>query len=706
MADSSTLVDRVKIFSESSGSGPFVLGNALPAFRGVEALVDGLTYSYAVENGSDYEAGQCVYVQGANQLLRTPSISSNGGAPVAFPANVAIAFTALAVDLTSALEGTGTVRRVNASGGLTGLTFTGGPIEVEGTLELGGVLLPESGGTGGTTPAEARTALGLGNVDNTSDANKPISTATQVALDTKASLAALADTGGSGLVGFLQTAAGAVPRTAEQKMRDIVSLRDFGAVGDGSTDDTIAVQAAFDSGTGAIFAPEGEYVVSAVNATDIYLFGPGTIRKKPATKGIMLFLTGSNRIEGVTLDYDWSNADSSPPNFGNITVEQDQGSLDLVGVKFIRSYDAAVYNSGATLRIDSACSFTGGAPHNGLTSGDERPTYYVFCIADVSTVNQVIDIGGAYFEGSSLVSTNLHLNPTGIFITASALDGVRFKAININGATLLGCTTNAGNGNVTGAIDTYNGADNIVISNNTIRYFTYAGLKIQNTSNFAIIGNTIIDGAVPAGAHTPHANGIVTIEKARGSTVEQRFGSVSHNIIGGCAYIGISNNCDFVNITNNTINGVTTVAGLATGINNTASFVNIVGNLGTDVLGVMILTDGNNVKVVANSMASGTGAADTAMRFSGDDILIEGNSFVSGTIATSTGIRTNGPASNVRIDKNFVNRFPYGVDIRTGGGTVDKIVKGTNQFANISIGDYNLGGAVTNATQVSTATWV
>lgn len=41
----------------------------------------------------------------------------------------------------------------------------------------------------------ARTTLGLGNVDNTSDANKPVSTATQTALNLKANLASPAFTG-------------------------------------------------------------------------------------------------------------------------------------------------------------------------------------------------------------------------------------------------------------------------------------------------------------------------------------------------------------------------------------------------------------------------------------------------------------------------------------------------------------------------------
>ena len=48
-----------------------------------------------------------------------------------------------------------------------------------------GVVPIENGGTNGTTIFEAKTNLGLDQVDNTSDLNKPISTATQNALNTK-----------------------------------------------------------------------------------------------------------------------------------------------------------------------------------------------------------------------------------------------------------------------------------------------------------------------------------------------------------------------------------------------------------------------------------------------------------------------------------------------------------------------------------------
>jgi hypothetical protein len=49
------------------------------------------------------------------------------------------------------LTGTGTVTSVDASGGTTGLTFSGGPITAAGTLTLAGTLDVANGGTGTTT---------------------------------------------------------------------------------------------------------------------------------------------------------------------------------------------------------------------------------------------------------------------------------------------------------------------------------------------------------------------------------------------------------------------------------------------------------------------------------------------------------------------------------------------------------------------------
>jgi hypothetical protein len=74
------------------------------------------------------------------------------------------AVTLTSGDITTALgytpgSGTGTVTSVAASGGSTGLSFSGGPVTVAGTLTLGGVLGVANGGTGQTTQAGAANAV-------------------------------------------------------------------------------------------------------------------------------------------------------------------------------------------------------------------------------------------------------------------------------------------------------------------------------------------------------------------------------------------------------------------------------------------------------------------------------------------------------------------------------------------------------------------
>lgn len=66
-----------------------------------------------------------------------------------------------------------------------------------------------------------------------------------------ATLAQLAASGGSALVGFLQAGSGAVTRTAQAKMRDVVNVLDFGADPTGVADSTTAIQNAINAAVSA-----------------------------------------------------------------------------------------------------------------------------------------------------------------------------------------------------------------------------------------------------------------------------------------------------------------------------------------------------------------------------------------------------------------------------------------------------------------------
>ena len=90
---------------------------------------------------------------------------------------------------------------------------------------------------------------------------------------------ALSDSAGSSRINFIASGAGAVSRTVESKLRDVVSVKDFGAKGDGATNDTSAIQLAdayARSIGGSLHFPAGTYRASQlVLRTGSNWFGDG-----------------------------------------------------------------------------------------------------------------------------------------------------------------------------------------------------------------------------------------------------------------------------------------------------------------------------------------------------------------------------------------------------------------------------------------------
>jgi hypothetical protein len=94
----------------------------------------------------------------------------------------------------------------------------------------------------------------------------------------------LADDNGSDWVGFIADSVDAVAISAQDKMRQTISVKDFGAVGDGIVDDTVSIQNAIDyvqslQNRPTILFPVGIYKVTStitVTSDNVSLVGLGT----------------------------------------------------------------------------------------------------------------------------------------------------------------------------------------------------------------------------------------------------------------------------------------------------------------------------------------------------------------------------------------------------------------------------------------------
>ena len=136
----------------------------------------------------------------------------------------------------------------------------------------GTVVAVAKGGTGATTASAARTNLGLGNVDNTSDASKPISTATQAALSNKlditgnAATATSATTAGTAISATKLTTSRNINGVAFDGSRDITVTTDAGTLSGTRLNSTVTESSLTTVGTLTNATVNGKVIVGASNS--------------------------------------------------------------------------------------------------------------------------------------------------------------------------------------------------------------------------------------------------------------------------------------------------------------------------------------------------------------------------------------------------------------------------------------------------------
>lgn len=158
------------------------------------------------------------------------------------------------------------------------------------------------------------------------------------------------DSGASNNVQFLQAGTGAQVRSVQSKLRDVVSVKDFGAVGDGVTDDTAAITN-YNAASGFKVTPFGIYNASSTASTtlDGPFYGIGQIKDSAANKRAPNF----------------SAIKSAPSSFGNSSSAETAFNGDLSKCLFPTEY-----------RITGASTLT--QPATGYVYVPEATPYYTY----------------------------------------------------------------------------------------------------------------------------------------------------------------------------------------------------------------------------------------------------------------------------------------------------------------------------------------
>lgn len=383
------------------------------------------------------------------------------------------------------------------------------------------------------------------------------------------SLSQLALSSGSSMIGFIQSGTGAVVRTLQSKNREIISVKDFGAVGDGIADDTNAINNANVEATATgrtLFFPAGTYISSGIPAiagmswrgesefTSIIKLKSGT------NAGLVTSSTSSIdnvHIEKLRFDGNYANNSSgdtltikgSRTSFRDISVFNSAGTA--ITTDWLQPYGITqvMGQAGSFINVTIDTSQESGWIHNGPS--DSHFSDIVIIDAGVKTNNTYYGLrcnSNGRFDKIHNWNRGYTTNTpgSGVFIpntsggcnfTNSHFEGSNLPLnISGNGNTFKGCYYYATRGPFCVFIPgTSNLVDGIIGGGSYSGNLNYGGVYLSGVGNIIDIS----DGGCLNGAMTfvaPEANNIVRITGYRSS------GTVAPNTPHATDYVLVSIN--------------------------------------------------------------------------------------------------------------------------------------------------------------------
>ena len=243
---------------------------------------------------------------------------------------------------------------------------------------------------------------------------------------------------------FLQAGNGAVTRAQYIKQREFLSVKDFGALGNGSTDDSAAITAAITSASagnaGTVHVPAGTYVIGANPVQmragiDLVGDGPATIIKQANSANL-----------GQVIDFSANNASSSSIRRMIVDGNRDNNTGRLLsGINATR---IIYYGNVNNVTIEDCIIRNGpgygvhGASQNGLKVRRNIITnteaHNFFCVHTSGNFDADLRCQDNYFDAPTLFGGINHLIITGNrWVAASLIGSVSSPlVVDISGTTV------------------------------------------------------------------------------------------------------------------------------------------------------------------------------------------------------------------------------------------------------------------------------